>query len=459
MALYCMNDVNLTLKVYGHLLEKIGDWKEAVELEHKVAIALRDACNHGFYFDVNEALNLSSELHTERDRIDEVIQAAYPPTTVGKRTIREVPFNANSPKQVIDKLWDAGWKPTSKTEGHKNNRDKNKIQRYERYGWKLDETNLSTIPATAPAAAFLFLRRTIIESRVRKLKEWLDLVDDDSAIHGHVIGCGTWTHRMSHYQPNLANISAKKSIKYHSDELKKLATDLGGRMRALWLARPGKVLVGTDAEGIQLRVLAHYMNDKEFIDAVCSGTKDDGTDPHSLNKRKLGDICNSRDNAKTFIYAFILGAGDGKVGEIFNIDRARGADVKKGFIEAYPGLKRLKSERIPADAHRSYTVGFDGRKIWCDSEHLMMAAYLQAGEAVVMKYAVVMSIEKLRDLKIDAQLINVVHDEMIFECCLDVAEEVRRVCEDSIRLAGERLALKCAMKGEGKIGKTWLDVH
>lgn len=459
MLTYCIQDVRLTTKLYGFLKNDRTFHLGAASLEHKIAIALRDTKAHGFYFDFNTAMDMQRELTKERDKLDDIIQLAYPPTTKGVRVIKEVPFNANSAKQVIDKLWEAGWKPIEKTDGHKENQDKEKVARFERYGWKLNETNMATLPDDAPEAAKSILKRTIYETRIRKLTEWMALVEADGAIHGDVIGLGTWTHRMSHRHPNLANISASKSIKYRTEELKTLATSLGGRMRALWLARPNKVLVGTDAEGIQLRVLAHYMEDPEFTEAVTSGRKEDGTDPHSLNKTKLGDICTSRDNAKTFIYAFLLGAGDGKVGEIFGVNRSRGGLVKLGFVEAYPGLKKIKRELIPSDAHRGYTYGFDGRMILCDSEHLMMAAYLQAGEAVIMKVAVIESLGIMKDRKIDAKLVNVVHDEMLFECLPEVAEDVRQITEESIRRAGELLRLRCPMKGEGKIGKTWLDVH
>jgi DNA polymerase-1 len=255
----------------------------------------------------------------------------------------------------------------------------------------------------------------------------------------------------------MGNISAKKSIKYHTEKLNSLALKLGGRMRELWIARPGKVLVGTDAEGIQLRVLAHYMDDPEFTKAVTEGNKDAGTDPHSFNQKKIG--LGTRDNAKTFIYAFLLGAGDEKVGEIYNIGISRGKALKRTYIESMSGLNKLKRERIPADARQGYTVAFDGRRVLCNSDHLMMAAYLQSGEAILMKLAMVLSVSKIREKGIGANLINVVHDEMIFECDEKDSQEVKEITEWSIKAAGEYLNLKCPMKGEGKIGRTWLEVH
>ena len=468
MLEYCKQDVKLTEKLYRHLVELLGDevyWKRASLLEHQIAVALRDAKDRGFYFNANKALDLRQDLEEKRNKLDEIIQEAYPPVEVGKRKKKLVYFNPNSSKQIIDKLWEAGWKPVEMTDGHKevhvkwknDEKYQSKVERYKLYGWKINEVNLSTLPKYAPKAVKCFLKRTILETRIRKLDEWLGLVEEDGAIHGKIIGLGASTHRMIHHAPNMANVSAHKSIKYHTEELNSLAKDLGGKLRQLWIARPGYVLVGTDAEGIQLRVLAHYMNDKDFIKAVTEGTKEDETDPHSLNRKKIG--LGTRDNAKTFIYAFLLGAGDGKIAEIYNLKRTEGGKLKQDYINSIPGLKKLKNQRIPIEALYGYTIGFDGRKIKCDSEHLMMAMYLQGGEAIVMKTAVILSIKELHKQGIEAYLINVIHDEMIFECQEKDADKVKEITEWSIQRAGEILKLKCPMKGEGKIGFNWLEVH
>lgn len=323
MLEYCKQDVRLTKKLYKYLKSKLGDVDFTISLEHRVALELKKAKEHGFFFDLSKAIELKVELEKERHLIDETLKFPdiekvewFTPKKnnaskgyvagVPFKKVKFVPFNPNSGQHVINELWKAGWKPTEKTNGYKElikagssapDYEK-KLEKYKKYGWKLNENNLATLPDTAPSNTKSFLRRTIYETRIRKLDEWLECLSDDGAIHGDIIALGTWTHRMAHRSPNLGNISAKKSIKYHTPELNKLAFDLGGQLRSLWIARPGKVLVGTDAEGIQLRVLACYMEDEEFIKAVTEGKKDEGTDPHSFNQKKIG--IGTRDNAKTF---------------------------------------------------------------------------------------------------------------------------------------------------------------
>src|SRR5690606_22039398 len=101
----------------------------------------------------------------------------------------------------------------------------------------------------------------------------------------------------------------------------RVGTPYGADCRACFVASPGYVLVGCDAEGLELRMLAHYMAPYDggaYVEAVVNGRKEDETDVHNVNKRAAG--LNKRDSAKTFIYALIYGAGDYKLGEIVYSD-------------------------------------------------------------------------------------------------------------------------------------------
>lgn len=479
MLVYCKQDVALTKKLYEELTKRMPyqEWRDAYHLEWYTQWVLGEASKRGFAYDKEQADQYKVALELQIEKIDQDLVSLFPPKVIQLKTkVKYEDFNPNSIQQVIDKLWEAGWKPKEKTDGHVQflkgkapnpsyidqclEYYKSK-DHYAKYGWKVNEENLSTVPDDAPAGLKAIIRRRILASRVAKLEEWERAYNPNTgAIHGNFDPLGTWSQRVAHQKPNMANVSAKKSIKYRSKELNDLATGWGGRFRSLWTSRPGYKLVGTDAEGIQLRILAHYMNDPEFTKAVTSGNKEDGTDPHTMNMKRLGtDVCRSRDTAKTFIYAFLLGAGDSKIAEILGISSRRAKGVKESFVGSYPGLKDLKEKLIPSDARRGYFIGVDGRKVRCDSEHLMMAGYLQNTEAVIMKKAIQIANTYIAGYNIPAYLINFVHDEMIFEVEEGYEEQVKVICEDAICIAGEVLNLNCPMKGEGKIGKTWLDTH
>lgn len=450
----CRQDAKLTKALYFHLLTKAkldfkGAFDRAWVLEHETAFICQDMHRNGFHFDYQAAQELRAEVEKQVVEIDEKLQEAFPPKVERielKTKVKEVvtPFNPGSPKQIVERLR-GHWKPTSKTE--KGNP-------------KVNEENLATLKDSAPEAAKLLVKRLMLASRVRKVDEWFKSYNPDThRIHARFNPLGTWTGRMSHSEPNLGNIAAPKSIKYKGKELASMATALGGRMRMLWQASPGAWLVGTDAEGIQLRLFGHYIKDDKFIEALVSGDKKLGTDAHSINAGILG--CD-RDTAKTFIYAFLLGAGDRKIGEILGTDTAGGKRAKADFTRAYPGLARLKEQAIPADAKRGYFTGLDGRLVKCDSEHHMLAGYLQNGEAVIMKLANTIWRKELHEhLGTAWRQVNFVHDEWQTEV-FGTEEEARKAGEIQARaivMAGEELSCYCPMAGEYKIGKNWLDTH
>jgi DNA polymerase-1 len=338
--------------------------------------------------------------------------------------------------------------------------DAEKKAHYDRYGWAVDESNLATLPDSAPQAAKDLVKWLTLEGRRKALVEWLKYCGDDGKIHGKYWPIGAWTHRMSHSNPNQANIAApfQGSPKSPVEEIK---ARYDADMRHLWKASEGAWLVGTDAEGIQLRILAHYMKSQPYVDAICNGNKEDETDIHNMNKKALGPICRNRDNAKTFIYAFLLGASIPKVAEILNCSTKEASQAVKNFLEALPGLKKLKDWTIPNDARRGYFTGLDGRKVKCDSEHLMLTGYLQNGEAVIMKHANILWRTWAKSEGIPFKQVNLVHDEWQTEV-YGTEEQAKRLGElqcKSLEQVGKDLSLFCPLAGNTKIGRSWYETH
>lgn len=467
----CKNDVLLNEKVYLELREVIDRNKpafdSAVGMEHDIQRVCLNMHDNGFRFDRATAETIRAELEERIRKLDVAIVQCFPPQLVKvqlKTKVKEtiVDFNPGSPKQVIDELWKAGWKPVNKTKGSKKNEDPTKKDKFDRYGWSLDEVNLATLPATAPEGLKVLVERRMLQARVNTLKEWLGCYDErDHRVHGRFNPLGTTTHRCTHSNPNLGNVATKKTIKYNTPHLRDTAIDLGGRMRSLWCCDNDSWLVGCDMESAHLRIFAHMIDDKVFTQSLISGDKKNGTDPHSLNKAVLGSACVDRDRAKTFIFSFLNGAAAPKVSEIFNCTIKIAKDALSGFVRAYPGIKRLKQEVFPRDAARGYFIAIDGRKIICDNEHLMMGMYLQSTESILMKYANLMWRKKLDEAGINYKQVNWVHDEWVTEVygSKEDAEMVGQIQSDCIREVGERFSLRCPMGGEYKVGKNWLDVH
>jgi len=494
MEEYCIRDTLVTLKFFKSIEQYLysSQWKDSLRLEHEIAFICEEMKANGFHFNFKEAQKLYQEISAKVETLSNILSSSFLPKTSLVREITPkatkhgtiskvdfrwtddltpyqagcsfsliewVPFNPGSPKQVVERLNEAGWSPYEKTKGHiQAERECNheKLAHYAVYGYKVSEENLKTLPKDAPEAARKLVEWLTLNNRRVVLETWFKAYDEASQrIHGTFTPIGAWTHRMSHSNPNMANIPAGDNLYAHE-------------MRALWGVPKGKLLVGVDADGIQLRVLAHYMNDPEFTKALVDGKKEDGTDAHTLNMQALGPVCKDRDTAKTFIYAWLLGAGIAKVAQILNCKNNEAKEAVTSFLNRITGLKYLKEEVIPRDANRGYFIGLDGRAVICDSEHLMLAGYLQNGESVIMKRANVLWRNRLLKEKIPFKQVDFVHDEWQTEVPddLELATYIAKIQADSIRQVGEDLKLNCPMAGsilnqhkQLAIGANWSITH
>lgn len=510
---YCIRDVDICHRIYLKYLPIISDptWASSIELEHSFQLIVNELHDGGFHFNKSSATVLLAKVEKQLTELDKKILEAFPPRevlireftpkltkfgTISRTSVPRVlhheihkyedgktykhtrlePFNPSSHKQLIEVLNEAKWKPEDKTQTHidvereiqrnkkPSEEERHRLRQLMVSGWKINENNLGTLPDGAPEGARLLAKRILLESRRRTLTEWLGLVQEDNRIHGRFYGIGAWTHRMAHQQPNTANIPTPVKL-------------LGKEMRELWCAPKNRVLVGVDAEGIQLRVFAHYIDDKEFTDALVNGRKETKTDPHSLNQRILGSVCKSRQDAKRFVYALLLGGGLGKLAQILDCPVPETRKALDRLLERYTGFAYLKRTVIPKDARRGYFIGLDGRKVplpgSTESErtHLCMSGYLQNGEAIIIKRAAIIADTNLEPEKRLGQwmFVDIVHDELQSETrnSMDFALRVAQIKADAIKEAGEIYKLKCPMAGsywnednkDYTIGTNWYKTH
>ena len=508
---YCIQDVVVTEKVYDMYKKYINDpeWQQSMRLEHDLVLVNNDMTENGFMFDKAKAMVLLEYIKMEMSVLEDRFQEQWPPSIqeVNRLQYRSkadgtlyattqsaidrypktwvdngdlvcgdyVSFNPGSTKDRIEKLWDAGWKPIEKTKGHNKflreaevgkpyGKTKmtsalynEKKEHFDYYGWTVSETNLMTLPESAPEGAKQLAEWLCLEGRRSSLTEWINCVCDDGRIRGKFWGIGAWTHRMSHSSPNMANIFSP----FHGtprNAVERVKEKYDRDLRALWTT--DKVLVGTDADGIQLRILCHYMKSEEYRDAILEGSKEDETDIHNVNKRALGLNHINRDDAKTFIYAWVLGAGGAKVASILRTGTRQVKAAVDSFLASLPGLKKLKQGQIKRDAMRGFFTGLDGRKVLCNSDHLMLAGYLQNAE----KVCTAMWILEWRKLANEAGLwyrhVDYVHDEVQVEVLTE--EDGARLIEiqqKAIRNVSDRLDLFCPLDVSGTVGYSWAETH
>ena len=325
MLKYCRNDVDLTQRLYNFLIKRVKDFGYSVELEHEVAKIIQRQHERGFKIDVVGAYELQAKFQEHMNDLQSKVRATFPPLRIeevfipksnnkARGYVKGVPFtkvkykefNLGSRQQIGERLMKLGWKPKKKT-------DKGHVI--------VDEKVLSEI--TNIPEAKLINEYLMLQKRIAQVSSWVEAIKEDGRVHGKVITNGTITGRMSHQAPNMAQIPAVYS-------------PYGKECRGLWIVEKGFKLVGVDAKGLELRMLAHYMNDKEYTNEVING------DIHTANKTAAG--LETRDAAKTFIYAFIYGAGNKKIGSIIGGSERDGERVKEKFLRATPSLRNLREQ-------------------------------------------------------------------------------------------------------------------
>ena len=441
MLKYCRNDVDLTQRLYNFLIKRIKDFGYSVELEHEVAKIIQRQHERGFKIDIVEAYQLQAKFQEDMNELQNKVRATFPPLKIeevfipksnnkARGYVKGVPFtkvkykefNLGSRQQIGERLMMLGWKPQKKT-------DKGHVI--------VDEKVLSEIKNIPEAK--LINEYLMLQKRIAQVSSWVEAIKEDGRVHGKVITNGTITGRMSHQAPNMAQIPAVYS-------------PYGKECRGLWIVEKGYKLVGVDASGLELRMLAHYMNDKEYINEVING------DIHTANQTAAG--LETRDAAKTFIYAFIYGAGNKKIGSIIGGSERDGERVKEKFLRATPSLRSLR-EKVDgvSKSNRRWLKGLDGRKIIIRHPHAALNSLLQGAGATVMKVALTKLDEYVINKRIKAYPVVNVHDEFQYEVEQERADEFGRLAVQSIIDAGKKLNLRCELDGEYKIGNNWSETH
>ena len=427
---YCIQDVNLLEKVYHSLVQEqkhLAFSQESVDLEHTVAAIVQKQVQRGFKLDIPKAMGLLAGLKGRMASIEENLQQVFQPIITerysektGKRLKDDVEvFNPGSRQQIAKRLQALGWKPEKHTE-------KGQVV--------VDEKVLEgvNIPEARLIAEYL-----LIQKRVAQVESWLESVSEDNRVHGKVITNGAVTGRMTHQSPNMAQVPSSSS-------------PYGHECRDVWTVDNGYKLVGADASGLELRMLAHYMRDQDYVREVCEG------DIHTKNQKAAG--LETRPQAKTFIYAFLYGAGPAKIGSIVGGGAKEGHRLIQSFLDNTPALKKLR-EKVESLAESGKLPALDGRQLYVRSAHAALNTLLQGAGAIVMKQALVILFRKIAANKLDAHFVANVHDEWQIEVKEEHAEKVGKLAVQSIKEAGLHFKLRCPLDGEYKIGDTWAQTH
>lgn len=471
----CSVDVDLTEQVYLALsgrMREIGYSEQSCELEHRIRKIVDVQEHNGFRFDIIRAGHLCQQLRQRQSDLALEIKEAFPSKLeemgcfknkrrkdgshrllLGKhlqkydlvrfnkdeteyKVFSRIPFNIGSPKQRVERLLEAGWRPEAFTKGGQPQADENALLAF---------SEASRSPEIAMMADWV-----VLQGRASMIESWLTLVNpDDQCIHGKVFTCGARSRRMTHSGPNTANIPSEQN-----------GARYGRECRELWVARPDRVLVGYDAKSLQMRGFCHYVNNPDVTRLYIEG------DPHQANSDSLTEVlgwqvARGGGGAKTLFYAFLFGAQDPKLASILGrTDRKVGKKVRQALYVSTPGL-----ERVMEECEHEYRVNHgrlacvDGGFVVAPSPHSALNYKIQPLEAVVMKQASIFIDQRTREKGIDHLKVGDIHDEGQHDVAVADSHEFGRIACDAVRDAGLTFNLNVPLAGDYKIGNNWSETH
>lgn len=509
MLAYCQQDVRVNLKLLQKAMSK-GYAERAIKIEMEFAEIAQSIEENGFVFNRSAAIDLYSRLSQRRLELEREAKAIFPGWTYDMKTVEywslgdaryATKGEAEKAAKGIPKAQRpeivAGPLKKRLVEFNPGSRDHMAKYLTEKYGWKPEHFTDSGKPELCEEVieglpypeAKLFAEYLLVDKRVGQLAEgnqaWLKL-ERGGRIHGRMQTCGTVSRRCTHQAPNISQVTGADK-------------PYGRDCRALFGAPERFSLVGCDMAGIQLRALGHYMSPWDggaYIKVILEGKKENGTDIHAVNQKAAG--FKTRDNAKTFIYAFLLGAGDVKIGEIYEltpdesealrsepqwqrvkanlskrmretapddaVDKAlKGSRIRDQFLRSLPAVKDLKQAIEDRVQERGHLLAVDGGQLYIRSKHAALAYLLQSFETVVFKRATKLGVDRITErfgpIGKDWWISATIHDEWQMPCRTEIADDIGKIMVQAIEDAGNELGSKCPLTGEYHVGKDWSGTH
>lgn len=491
----CSEDVEIQDMVFDELMKeaKGGNWKNAFLLTFKLFENLQKQEAYGWLVDQNHMHFCVRQLTKWVERIDRVITPYLPKVLEIEETKKDGEYNyvrkpflksGEYSKNTLEWISSCGLDHHSRpvcgsysrinfrtTDLNSNAETKNFLLDlgWEPLEWNTNDAGERTSPKLSKDDPFegidgkvgkLVAKRVQCRHRRSTIEGLFNLIREDGRI-ASVVNTLAVTGRATHR--NIVNIPKAGSF-------------YGNQMRTIFTCSEGNVLVGTDSDGCQLRMLAGRMKNPVYTEALCNGDKKLGTDSHSLTAR-AADL-ESRDIAKNVMYCLLFGGQDKKLGNTAK-KPGRGAEVRKALYKGLDGLEELVNGLVKewrATAKQRYNpkfgrmeyyngriTGLDGRPITVPSEHALLVYLLQSDEAIMMQAAYNRCHKMLERAGYvygkDYGFVCWMHDEFSIECKEEISKDVARIAEESIAWAGQFFKIECPHIGNAAIGKNWYEIH
>jgi DNA polymerase-1 len=489
MARYCLQDARICAETFRRLaarMRQVGFTEVGCSIEHRAWQIIRQQRRNGFAFDVKRAGRLFAEIRAKQEELKDKIYERFPPVLScireyghaykrdgtftanyqkhlarfpkleltgdgGYRVYDWVEFNLGSPAQRVEKLTALGWVPREFTPitdkgGGGNPKATENGELVPSLKEFAEESGIEEVRLIAQWMA--------LQGRANAVGNWIDLYNEKTGcIHGNLWLASSLRYR--HDNPNTANIPSVR-VDDNEQPIRGLEGYYTYEARDLWTHRPGnRKLVGVDGKAMQMRNLAHWLNDEKFTEAVLA------SDPHSVNRDNWGLSPDKagRSLAKTLYYAIVMGAGDARIASEAKISLTEAKAAKKLVFDKAPGFPKLLNTLKEEWRKTGRITLIDGSKVVCKYDYTVIPYLLQGDESRIMKLAAIYIQQGIEKENLDVLKVGDIHDEHQYDCYVPHIDRFIELCRECFKRAGEFFKYRVPMDCDAKVGETWAETH
>lgn len=407
-------------------LEKIGSLKLFNEIEMPLVEVLAEMQYVGVYADKKEIVKFGNNLSS---KIEELRIDIY--NLAGRE------FNINSPKQLGEILFEELKLPVYK---------KNKS------GYSTDVEVLEKLKDKHPIIEKILDYRQLVKLNSTYAQGLMSHINEKTGkIHTRFHQTVTATGRLSSTEPNLQNIPTR--------------TDLGKKIRKVFKAEKGKILIDSDYSQIELRVLAHISNDEIMIKAF-----NENQDIHTICASQIFNVPiekvskQLRSRAKAVNFGIVYGISDFGLSEQTGIDIKEAKKYIEQYLEKYSGIKKYMDNIAEQAKIKGYTETMFGRRRYIPEiksnnymvrkfgERAAMNTPIQGTAADIMKIAMIKVYNRIKAENLKSNIILQIHDELLVEAPLEEEEEMKKILQEEMESAAK---LSVPLKVEIERGNSW----
>ena len=278
-------------------------------------------------------------------------------------------------------------------------------------------------------------------------------IREDGRIHGTFNQTITATGRISSTEPNLQNIPVR--------------TEMGSKIRDIFVPKTGYVFVDADYSQIELRVLASLSGDEKLIESYHSAADIHAATASQVFHVPLEEVTPElRRNAKAVNFGVVYGISAFGLSEDLSISRKEALDYINNYFKIYGGVKKFLDKQVSDAKEKGFVKTMFGRirpipEIKSSNfmtrsfgDRVAMNSPIQGSAADIMKISMLKVDEALKESGYDANIVLQIHDELLIEVKEDQAEKVSKLVEKTMK---EAVSLKVPLEVDAHIGKTWLE--